>query len=398
VTYDFIIAGAGVIGLTIAREILLRQPNSKLLILEKETVLGVHASGRNSGILHTGIYYPAETLKAKFCKKGADTLFNYAAEHNIPARKDGKVVVASSEHNAKGLTKLMDNARENGISAELLDEAQIKEIEPHAFAKFGGIYCKDTAVIDSNEVLAKLQAEIIRLGGEFKFSHAIKAIDKQAKQVVSAQGKFGYKYLVNATGSFADNVAKMVGMGEDYKLIPFKGLYYKLNPDQAYRVKGSIYPVPDPDLPFLGVHFTRVISGDVYVGPTAIPALGRENYGLLQGLNVLEASSILAQLARLYGANVQNFRNLVHKELPHLTKSGFLKSACALVDELQPQWLQSTAKVGIRPQLINLKKKQLEMDFLIEKDESSLHVLNSISPAFTSSFAVAEHIVDEINL
>lgn len=397
-TYDFIITGAGIMGLTIAREILLRQSSARLLVLEKETTLGVHASGRNSGILHTGIYYPADTLKAKFCKKGAHALFNYAAENDIPVRKDGKVIVASSEHNAKGLAKLMDNARESDISADLMDEAQIKEVEPHAFARYGGIYCKDTAVINSNEVLVKLQAEIIQLGGEFKFSHPVKSINKQAKQLVTSKGRFNYQYLVNAAGAFADNIAKMVGMGADYKLIPFKGLYHKLRPEHSYLVRGSIYPVPDPDLPFLGVHFTRVISGDVYVGPTAIPAFGRVNYGLLEGLNVFETPIILGHLFRLYGANMQNFRNLVHRELPNLTKSGFLKSASVLVDELQPQWLQSTPKVGIRPQLINIKKKQLEMDFLIEKNESSLHVLNSISPAFTSSFAVAEYVADEINL
>ncbi|MEY8197892.1 MAG: L-2-hydroxyglutarate oxidase [Colwellia sp.] len=396
--FDYVIAGAGIIGLTTAREILNRQPNTKLLILEKEALLGVHASGRNSGVLHTGIYYPAETLKAKFCKKGADSLFQYATENKIPVRKDGKVIVASSENNALGLNKLMQNAKTNGIDAVLMDESDLKQVEPYAFSEYGGIYCKDTAVIDSNQVLVALKKEIEFLGGKIWFGQEIKSVDDCNKVISTSKLRINYSYFINAAGAFADNIAKMMGVGAEYQLIPFKGLYYKLSPEQSHRVKGSIYPVPDPSLPFLGIHFTRSIDGSVYVGPTAIPAFGRENYGLLSGLNLKESVSIFSQLARLYVANTQNFRDLVGKELPHLSKKGFMNSAKGLVRDLKPEWLQSTPKIGIRPQLINTKEKKLEMDFLMERGEHSLHVLNSISPAFTSSFAVAEHIVDELNI
>ncbi len=395
--YDYIIVGAGIIGLTVARRVLITNPGVKLLMLEKEPSLGVHASGRNSGVLHTGIYYPADTLKAKFCKNGSDKLFDYANEHAIPARKDGKVIVARSEENATGLSQLMLNAHHNNIDASLMNEKEIHEIEPHAFAKFGGIYCKDTAVIDNKRVLKQLKTDIEELGGEIKFEQRVVSIDDDKKSIRTSTMSSNYGYLINAAGAFADNIAKMVGVGNEFRLVPFKGLYYKLSNKYATRVKGSIYPVPDPALPFLGIHFTRSINNDVFVGPTSIPALGRENYGRVDGLSLSEGLSALRNLSGLYSANLQNFRKLVHKELPHLTKMGFMKSAKSLVDELRPEWLQATPKVGIRPQLINTKKNRLEMDFLMRKGQNSLHVLNSISPAFTSSFAVAEHIVDNLN-
>jgi len=396
--YDFVFVGAGIIGLTIARRILMTHRGVKLLLLEKESSLGVHASGRNSGVLHTGIYYPANTLKAKFCKSGSDQLFSYASEHAIPVRKDGKVIVARNEENSKGLSQLISNANDNGINAILMNEKEINEIEPHAFAKYGGIYCKDTGVIDNNRVLKHLRIDIERLGGEIKFEQRVIFIDDDKRFIRTNEISLNYGYLINTAGAFADNVAKMVGVGNEFRLVPFKGLYYKLSAKYTSRVNGSIYPVPDPALPFLGIHFTRSINNEIFVGPTSIPALGRENYGKLDGLSLSESFSIFRNLSGLYFSNIQNFRNLVHKELPHLTKKGFMDSAKGLVDELQPEWLDETPKVGIRPQLINTKENKLEMDFLMREGQNSLHILNSISPAFSSSFAVAEHVVDNLSI
>ena len=395
---DYLIIGAGIIGLTVAREIKLRSPNASIVILEKEPSLGLHASGRNSGVLHTGIYYPPGTLKAELCKKGADALFTYAQEHGISVRKDGKIIVATSEENAKGLEKLLANAKANQISAEVLQSADIRRIEPHACAEFGGIYCKDTAVIDSHQVLESLKNELSAQGVQIACNQQLLNIDDTQHEARTSNNIYGYGFLINAAGAYADSVAKLAQVGLQYKLIPFKGIYYKLAPEYSDRVRASIYPVPNPALPFLGIHFTRVISGDVYIGPTAIPALGRENYGLIQGARPLEAISIFMQLTKLYLKDTQNFRNLVNAEIPHLTQGGFLASARRLVDQLEPEWIMPTPKVGIRPQLLNTQETRLEMDFLVERGTNSLHVLNSISPAFTSSFAVAEYIVDRTNL
>ena len=393
---DYLIVGAGIVGLTIARELKFREPAATIILLEKESRLGVHASGRNSGVLHTGIYYPHGTLKAKLCKAGADEMFDFAQEHNIPVRKDGKVIVATSEENAKGIDQLIANATANKINAVKLSGKDILEIEPHARSEFGGIFCKDTAVIDSPSVLEKLKMLLVAQGVKIEYDRIVISIDEEKKQAQTQNYQYGYGLLVNAAGSYADVVGKLVGVGKQYQLVPFKGIYYKLAPEVSDRVRGSIYPVPNPALPFLGIHFTRVINGDVYVGPTAIPALGRENYGILQGAKLTESAAILMQLTKLYASNVQNFRALVHSELPHYTKSGFMKSASKLVDHLNSNWIIATPKVGIRPQLINTREGKLEMDFLIERGRNSIHILNSISPAFTSSFAFAKLVVDEI--
>lgn len=391
---DYLIVGAGIIGLSIARELKTRDPNARIIIVEKEPRLGVHASGRNSGVLHTGIYYPSGTLKAKLCKAGADAMFAYAQEHDIPVRRDGKVIVATSTENAKGLDKLLANAEANGIRAKRINADEIRQIESHARAEFGGIYCQDTAVIDSPRVLETLRTQLTQQGVRIETDQRLTGIDDEKKIASTQNQTYRYDLLINAAGAYADRIARLAGVGQHYQLVPFKGLYYKLKPEAAGRVRASIYPVPNPALPFLGIHFTRVIGNDVYIGPTAIPALGRENYGLLSGAKLLEALGIGAQLARLYVSNPQNFRRLVHSEIPHYIKSSFLADARQLVDKLEPEWVISTPKVGIRPQLVNTREGRLEMDFVVEQGKNSIHVLNAISPAFTSSFAFASFIVD----
>lgn len=394
---DYLIVGAGIVGLSVAREIKFREPNAKIRMLEKEPRLGVHASGRNSGVLHTGIYYPHGTLKAKLCKAGADAMFAYAKQHAIPVRRDGKVIVATSEENAKGLDKLLANAAANGIRANRVNTDEIRQIEPHARAEFGGIYCQDTAVIDSPRVLETLRTQLTQQGVMIDTDQMLTSINDEKRSAITQNRTYSYGLLINAAGAYADKIARLVGAGQHFQLVPFKGLYYKLAPEVADRVRGSIYPVPNPALPFLGIHFTRVISNEVYIGPTAIPALGRENYGVLSGAKPIEAFEIGAQLLKLYATNSQNFRNLVHSEIPHCRKHDFLAAARQLVDRLEPDWVLSTPKVGIRPQLVNTREGRLEMDFVVERGRHSVHVLNAISPAFTSAFAFADYIVDQFS-
>lgn len=393
-THDFLIIGAGIVGLSIAREIKAREPDASIRILEKESRLGVHASGRNSGVLHTGIYYPPDTLKAKLCKAGADAMFVYAVANHIPVRRDGKVIVATSEENASGLNKLMANAEANGIRAKRVNSDEIRQIEPHARSEFGGIYCQDTAVIDSLQVLETLRSQLTEQGVIIDTGQMLTSIDDEQRLAFTQNRKYSYGRLINAAGAYADQVARFAGVGQHYQLVPFKGLYYKLAPEMSSLVRSSIYPVPDPAQPFLGIHFTRSINNEVYIGPTAIPALGRENYGVLGGASPIEALTIGVQLARLYASNPQNFRNLVHREIPHYRKASFIAAASRLVDRLEPAWVKHSPKVGIRPQLINTRDLRLEMDFVIELGSHSIHVLNAISPAFTSAFAFAEWIVN----
>jgi L-2-hydroxyglutarate oxidase LhgO len=394
-TCDYLVAGAGIVGLTVARELKKRHPDARIVILEKEPDVGMHASGRNSGVMHSGIYYGSSTLKAKVCSTGAARMREFAAEHGIAYNRSGKVIIATSEQDLPVVDRLLNNARENGINAERLDEAGIHKFEPHASPYKAGIYCPDTAVIDSKAVVRKLRELLERSGVQFRFNSPVMSLDPDGKTVKIPNDSISYGYLFNCAGASADRVAKLFGLGMDYKLIPFKGIYYKLRPEKNHLVNSNIYPVPDINLPFLGVHLTRVISGDVYVGPTAIPAFGRENYGILKGMELGESLKIGAELIGMYLENQQNFRLLVHTEVRKYLKPYFVDAARKLMAELTADDLVACDKVGIRPQLVNVKKKSLEMDYIIEQTPNSLHVLNAISPAFTSSLAFAEWIVDQ---
>lgn len=392
--YDFIIIGAGILGLTTANELKKRYPEAHIVLLEKEPRVGMHASGRNSGVLHSGIYYGSETIKAKVCSAGAARMRQFAEEHGIPCHRSGKVIIATGEQDIPIVERLLNNARENKIRAERLGEKEIKEIEPHARPYKVGIYSPDTAVIDSLAVVRKLADLLSNRGIEILFNEEAGEIKSEDRVVHTRRGRYGYGHLFNCAGANADLIAKKMGLGRSYTLLPFKGIYYKLRPERSHLVRGSIYPVPDIGLPFLGVHLTRVISGDVYVGPTAIPAFGRENYSILGGIKVMEGVRIGGQMARMYLRNHQNFRLLVHTEIRKYRKPHFLEAARRLVPELTSDDLIPSDKVGIRPQLVNTREKKLEMDYIIEQTPTSTHVLNAISPAFTSSFVFAELLVD----
>lgn len=395
-SFDFAIVGAGIVGLTTAFVLKKRYRSANIVVLEKEPVLGKHASGRNSGVLHSGIYYGSDTLKAKVCSKGAARMREFAAEHRIPYRRSGKVIIATGERDLPTVERLLQNARNNGIRAEKLDEKGVKEIEPHANPYRVGIHSPDTAVIDSRAVLQKLHELLSKHGVSFVFNQTVKNVAEKGRCLYASSGKYSYGYLFNCAGASADWIAHQCGLGRDYTLVPFKGLYYTLRPERAHLVRGNIYPVPDITLPFLGVHLTRVINDEIYAGPTAIPALGRENYGLLQGIRPGEGAKIGWQLTKLYARNQNSFRRLVRSELERYRKANFVEAVRRLVPAIRAEDLSLSKKVGIRPQLVNLRSLKLEMDFVIESTSTSLHVLNAISPAFTGSFAFAEMLVDSL--
>ena len=396
-SFDFVVIGAGIVGLTVAYELIRRKPNARIAIIEKEAAPGMHASGRNSGVMHCGIYYGSDTLKARVCASGAKRMIEFAKTEGISYRQTGKVVLATSEEQLSSVEKLIDNARKNEIPAELIDHQQLREIEPYAAMGPAAIFCPTTAVIDSAAVVHRLREILQAQGVEFFFDCCVVGQDNDT-YLKTSQGLFSYGFLFNCAGAYADTIAKYFDLAEDYVLIPFKGIYWKLSPTANPKVRSNIYPVPDISLPFLGIHFTRVISGDVYLGPTAIPALGRENYGKLEGLSLLEGGVISLQLAKMYLRNENNFRMLAHLELGKYNKSNFLQAARKLMPTLTVDDMIPTKKVGIRPQLVNLNTRKLEMDYILERTPKSLHVLNAISPAFTGSFAFAEMIVDQANI
>jgi len=390
---DFVICGGGIVGLTLARELVARGADS-ILIIEKERTPGMHASGRNSGVLHAGIYYSPDSERARTCLAGNRLMKSYCREHGLPLLENGKVIVTSTPEQLPMLDELFRRAIAGGANVVMVDEKELAEIEPNARTVTRALHSRDTAVISPKAVLQSLREELT-LSGRVRFSFGRRVLDKKAgasRTLVTCQGPVRYSFFVNAAGAHADKVAAYFDVGRKYRLLPFKGLYRQLKPERTELVRGSIYPVPDIRNPFLGVHFTRSVSGEVHIGPTAIPAFGRENYGILKGLD-FEALEILLRDARLFLTN-NAFRSVALSEPRKYMFEAFFEDASLLLKGLRPEDVAPSSKVGIRPQLVDVESGRLVMDFLVERGEAELHVLNAISPAFTSSMAFASSLAD----
>lgn len=389
---EILIVGAGIIGLTIARE-LVKAGHGDIVIIEKEPELGRHASGRNSGVLHAGIYYAPDSLKARSCLNGNFLMRAYCKEKGLPILESGKVIVARTLEELPVLEELHRRAVANGAKVEIIDERQLAAIEPNARTVEKALFSHYTAVVDPKAVLESLREELERSGRvRMHFNCRLTGL-KGSGAALTSLGEIGFARFVNAAGAWCDKVAGLFGIGGKLRLIPFKGIYRQLRQDAPCTVNGNIYPVPDIRNPFLGVHFTRSVHGRVYLGPTAIPAFGRENYGILAGID-REGFGILLEDLVMFLANPQ-FRNVALTEPRKYLPSCFFRDAARLVKDLSPSDVEPSGKVGIRPQLVDWETKLLVMDFLVVAEGSSLHVLNPISPAFTSSMDLAQGIVRE---
>ncbi len=391
-TADFVVVGAGAVGLAVARALRGAHPAAKIVVLEKEDAPGRHASGRNSGVLHSGVYYPPQTLKARFCAEGARRWRVFAEEKKIPCRQGGKVILAGTA-DGRSLAALEANARAGGVRVEALSAEDVRRVEPHA-APRPGLWCRDTAVIDAAAATRALAEDLARSGVAIRTGQ--RALDRQPADNLlrtEAGETFSYGRLYNCAGAHADRLARAYGVGAEYALIPFKGLYMKLRPERASLVRESLYPVPDPAFPFLGVHLTRSVAGDVYVGPTAIPAFGAENYRGARGVTPGEFFVTAGRLLRLMAARDGQFRRLAAREMALYLKPMFVAAARRLVPDLRGGDLEPTPKAGIRPQLVRRADRRLEMDFVIRHTPATTHVLNAISPAFTSAFPFGEFVV-----
>ena len=388
---DVLICGGGIIGLAIARELIKKSRHTNIAVLEKENIIGAHASGRNSGVLHAGIYYTPDSLKAQFCLKGNFLMKQYCGEKGIPVLESGKVIVAKNEKEIPVLEELHQRALKNGTEAELITKRHVKEIEPYAKTCRIALYSPQTAVVDPHKVLESVERDLISSGRVrilkgFKF----KGLEKNSR-VLTEQGSIDFGLFINAAGAWSDKIAHVFGVGLNYKIIPFKGTYKSLKKEKSYLVKGNIYPVPDIRNPFLGVHFTRVMDGTVYVGPTAIPALGRENYRFLDGVES-EVFQILFRNMILFFKNPQ-FRKIAFAEPKKYSPWLFFQDIKDLVEGLSIEDIEPSSKVGIRPQLVDWTSTSLVSDFVVLRSENSIHILNAVSPGFTSAMAFAEYVV-----
>jgi L-2-hydroxyglutarate oxidase LhgO len=394
-TVDFVVVGAGIVGLTIALELKRRLNDAEILVLEKEPEPGRHSSGRNSGVLHSGIYYPPGSLKARVCGQGAREWASYCQERGLPMNRIGKVLVPLRQEDAVQLDMLEARAAENGVDAVRIGRAELKELEPEARSATGeALFVRSTSVVSSAHSLASVVQDVQDAGIQILCGGTIDRVDPGGRELVWGGERVSYGHLVNTAGLHADTVAQRFGVGERYTLLPFKGIYWKLDAGSGIDIRHLIYPVPDLRVPFLGIHTTTAVDGSVYVGPTAVPAFGRENYRGLEGVTTGELARIVSQLSRQYVSGRNGFRRLAWHEGRRYLKPWFVEAAQQLLPRLRSEHLLPCTKVGIRAQLLDKKAGELVTDFLVEAGPASTHVLNAISPAFTSAFPFARHVCD----
>lgn len=389
---EILIVGAGIVGLTLARELALRGAGG-IVIIDKEPEIGLHASGRNSGVLHAGIYYPADSMKARSCVRGNRLMRSYCLEKGLTVLETGKVVVARDEAELPVLDTLFERAVANGAKVEMIDQQQIEKIEPNARTVEKALFSHYTAMVDPRAVLQSIRDDLTESGKVTIVMNCAFNGLKGSTAAVTSKGEIRFRRFVNAAGAFCDRVAHAFGIGRHYRMVPFKGIYWRLKQNLPYTVNGNIYPVPDIRNPFLGVHFTRNLHGDVYLGPTAIPAFGRENYGLLSGID-REGIPIALTDAVLFSVNPK-FRTVALTEPRKYLKHFFFRDAKQLVKRLRYDDIEPSPKVGIRAQLVDWVAKELVMDFHVEADGDAVHILNPVSPAFTSSMYLARMMADD---
>ena len=393
-TCDFLVIGGGIIGISIARELKRRHPHATLLLIEKEEVYGLHASGRNSGVLHAGFYYTADSFKAKFTQTGNQRLTEYCESRNIPINKCGKLVVAQNESELSQLDELMVRAKNNNVPLNYITEEEAKAIEPRVKTFEHALFSPTTSSVNPSQVVQAMRDDAIQEG--LKLHSGVRYLRRTGKGAVkTSQGNIEFGYMVNAAGLYADKIAQDFGFSKDYRILPFKGLYlYSNEPAGAFQT--NIYPVPDLRNPFLGVHFTVTAEEKVKIGPTAIPAFWRENYKGLTNFNFGELMEIIFRQAGLFWSSDFDFKNLAFEELQKYSQAKLVSLASSLAEGVGIKSFKKWGEPGIRAQLLNIRDKKLEMDFVTEGDERSLHILNAVSPAFTCTLPFADFACDKI--
>lgn len=390
---DFLIIGAGIVGLTIALELKKQFTDSNITIIEKESNPGFHASGRNSGVLHAGFYYTADSLKAKLCREGNFAWREYCQENNLTLNECGKLVIARNEDELLGLDELYKRGQVNGVELEMISADKALEIEPNVYTLDRALWSPTTATVNPKEVVNSVQNKLIEVGVTIMNDTAY--LSQKKNSIKTTKGEFEPGYIINAAGLYADKIARDYGFSKDYKILPFKGLYLYAR-DGGLKLKTNVYPVPDLRNPFLGVHFTVTSGNKTKIGPTAIPAFWRENYQGLSHFKLLEMLDILGIDAYLFLTNKFGFRKLAFSEMQKYSKRKLVRLAGTLLRDINYKDFQQWGKPGIRAQLINKKTKQLEMDFKFEGDNKSFHVLNAVSPAFTCAIPFSQLLVEEI--
>ena len=391
---DFLVIGGGVIGINIARELKKRHHGSSVVVLEKEPDCGYHASGRNSGVLHAGFYYTADSLKARFTKRGNRLLTEYCERKNLNINKCGKLVVAKDENDLEYLDELVRRGNKNEIDLQEITEQEAKEIEPRVKTHQRALFSPTTSSVDPLEVLHSMKQDAVEEGVEMKTG--VRYLRREGNKVITSDGIYEAKYFINSAGLYADHIARDFGFSEKYRILPFKGLYL-YSDDLKGSLRTNIYPVPDLRNPFLGVHYTLTVDGKVKIGPTAIPAFWREQYSGFDNFYLSEFSEIIFRQMGLFAFSGFDFKRLAYEEIRKYSKNHLVSLASDLLNGGRRNNHTHWGKPGIRAQLLDIKEKKLIMDFVLEGDDKSMHVLNAVSPAFTCAIPFSEHVCDEID-
>jgi L-2-hydroxyglutarate oxidase len=392
VIYDHVVVGGGIVGVSTAWNLLRVRPDAGVLLLEKEPELGRHQTGHNSGVIHAGIYYEPGSLKAQLCRRGSAMTRELAQEHGIPFTMTGKLLVATNARELSRMDALLERAGRNGIKAEVLDQAELRRREPMV-AGLGALFITETSVIDYREVTRVLADLVRKAGGEFRTGVEVTGITETTDLVrlQTSQGLVETRHAVFCGGLQGDRLAALAGLELDLRIVPFRGEYFDLPSAKWDLVSHLIYPIPDPSLPFLGVHLTRTVTGALNVGPNAVLGLAREKYRKLS-FDRRDAADIMS-FPGMWGVARQHWRTGVREMRNSLWKRGYLRECqkycpSLRLDDLLPR------EAGIRAQAV-MRDGTLVHDFLLRNTPRTLHVLNAPSPAATSALPIGQMLAEK---
>ncbi len=388
-TYDFAIIGGGIVGLSTALHI--QKQNKSVVVLEKEKEPGLHQSGRNSGVIHSGIYYKPNTYKSELSIRGRNLLVEYLELKKIRYRQEGKIVV---DNDLDKLTNLLERSKELEMEGvKLVQNEKLLYIEPNSVI-LNGVFVPQAGVVDYKEVVQAYAHDFQENGGEIKLIEEIKEIENinGLKNVKGVHSSYKCEFLINCAGLFSDEIAKLDGMSPDVKIIPFRGEYYKIRDSKKEILNNMIYPLADPDLPFLGIHLTKTANGDIEAGPNAVLAFSKEGYKWTD-INFVDLTKVLT-FPGMIKLGKKYFKTGISEMYRSLNKNVFVKEIQKLIKGVDPRDIQQIPS-GVRAQAVD-KAGNLVDDFLFEEGDSSLHVLNSPSPAATASLAIGESIASKI--
>jgi L-2-hydroxyglutarate oxidase len=391
--YDCAIIGGGIVGLATARALSLRQPDLRILLLEKEDDVARHQTGHNSGVIHSGIYYKPGSLKAKLGREGSRSMVEFCQEHGIDHDVCGKVIVATQEKELPLLDNLFLRGRQNGLDVTKISAEQVREIEPHVNC-LAGIKVPTTGIVNYRQVCLKL-ADLVRAGGgTVRCNARVLRIEERAGHhlLETVQGDFEARFLVSCAGLHSDRVARLAGVDPGAQIVPFRGEYYELVPEKRHLVKTLIYPVPNPAFPFLGVHLTRMIDGTIHAGPNAVLAFAREGYHKTD-LNLRDLCETLTYggFWKMARKNMEEGLKEMHRSF---SKAAFLRSLQQLIPEIRSGDLAPT-HAGVRAQALQPDGNLVD-DFLIVKGRNALHVCNAPSPAATASLEIGRTVAAQV--